>query len=254
MLLSGLFWRQVLAASHSPLPLLIAWRAFAISQLAKYVPGKAMVLVVRAGMVSAYGVSAGAVISSSIIETLLWMFVGAQIACLFLLFVDSGSAALRILILFSLCVCGLITVPPNFQKILGLVNRIRKRPQREPNSRPIFDWRTYFWGVVTLSVSWLFAGFSAWLTITSLPDIEFGLDRYGLVLATVAMATVGGFASLLPGGIGVRELVIIPMLSPSIGTLNAVLAAVMIRLTWIVAEAILSVTIELVFRFTRRSL
>jgi uncharacterized membrane protein YbhN (UPF0104 family) len=51
---------------------------------------------------------------------------------------------------------------------------------------------------------------------------------------------VAGFVSLLPGGIGVRELVMIPLLGARFGSVTAVVAAVVIRLVWLTAELVTS--------------
>ena len=44
------FWAQVIAATDHPVSWYTALRAFYVSAIAKYIPGKAMVLVLRAGM------------------------------------------------------------------------------------------------------------------------------------------------------------------------------------------------------------
>ncbi|MCH2398715.1 MAG: hypothetical protein MK364_06385, partial [Pirellulales bacterium] len=62
-----------------------------------------------------------------------------------------------------------------------------------------------------------------------------------LLTATVGLALVAGFLSLLPGGIGVRELVVTTLLVPVYGELSAILSAVLMRITWLLAELIASV-------------
>ena len=69
-----------------------------------------------------------------------------------------------------------------------------------------------------------------------LPGCELRPEDYWLTLACVSLATVAGFVSLLPGGIGVRELVLIPLLGPTIGPANAIIAAIVIRLVWLASE------------------
>ncbi|MEZ6097315.1 MAG: hypothetical protein R3C03_24340, partial [Pirellulaceae bacterium] len=110
-------------------------------------------------------------------------------------------------------------------------------------------WSTWFSGIVILSIGLLFAGLSAWLVVRALPDSPVEVKHFPVLLATISLATVGGFVSLLPGGIGVRELVIIPLLSPIVGTPLAVAAAILIRVCWMMAELVTSGTIEILFRF-----
>ena len=75
-------------------------------------------------------------------------------------------------------------------------------------------------------------------TVSGVRDIS--LADYPLTLTCVCLATVAGFVSLLPGGLGVRELVMIPMLGARFGSVTAVVAAVIIRLVWLSAELLTS--------------
>jgi glycosyltransferase 2 family protein len=47
---------------------------------------------------------------------------------------------------------------------------------------------------------------------------------------------VTGFLSLLPGGIGVRDALLMQLLAPLCGDANALIAAVLVRLVWLVSE------------------
>jgi hypothetical protein len=58
-----------------------------------------------------------------------------------------------------------------------------------------------------------------------------------VVIASVALATVAGFAvAVLPGGLGVREGVLMSALAPAIGSDQAVIASLLLRLVWVAAE------------------
>ena len=58
-----------------------------------------------------------------------------------------------------------------------------------------------------------------------------------MVIASVALATVAGFVvAVLPGGLGVREGVLMSALAPALGSDNAVVAALALRLVWVAAE------------------
>jgi uncharacterized membrane protein YbhN (UPF0104 family) len=64
-----------------------------------------------------------------------------------------------------------------------------------------------------------------------------------LLTAAVALAMVAGFLSLLPGGIGVRELIVIPLLQPQFGQVVAILSAVLLRIGWMAAELLVAVVL-----------
>jgi hypothetical protein len=57
-------------------------------------------------------------------------------------------------------------------------------------------------------------------------------------LAAVSLAMVAGFLSLLPGGVGVREYVVLTLLAPAVGTVAALVSAVLLRLCWLAAELV----------------
>ncbi|MEZ6092742.1 MAG: hypothetical protein R3C03_00675 [Pirellulaceae bacterium] len=80
---SATFWSRVLKSYGEPAPFVPAFRAFVCSQLGKYLPGKAMVVVIRTGMARGFGVTAGPAVAGTFVETLMWIFVGAQIASVF---------------------------------------------------------------------------------------------------------------------------------------------------------------------------
>jgi hypothetical protein len=58
-----------------------------------------------------------------------------------------------------------------------------------------------------------------------------------MLTAVAALATVGGFVSLTPGGLGSREWVLVETLAPHIGADHALVAAILLRLVWVTAEA-----------------
>ena len=58
-----------------------------------------------------------------------------------------------------------------------------------------------------------------------------------VVIAAVALATAAGFVvAVMPGGLGVREGVLITPLTPALGPDLSVVAAFLLRLVWVVAE------------------
>ena len=56
------------------------------------------------------------------------------------------------------------------------------------------------------------------------------------LVAAVAFAVVAGFLSMLPGGLVVRDALLMQLLAPMCGEANALVAAVLLRLVWLVSE------------------
>lgn len=80
-LLCGLFWHRVLRTLGQNVSLSIALRAYFIGHLGKYVPGKAMVVILRAGLVRGPGVEAPLAVVSVFFETLTMMSVVRDDGC-----------------------------------------------------------------------------------------------------------------------------------------------------------------------------
>jgi len=70
--------------------------AFFTSQLGKYVPGKAMVVVIRTDMIRGEGVNTKPAAASVFVETLTWLFTGAAIASLLMIVKFQEHRALQI--------------------------------------------------------------------------------------------------------------------------------------------------------------
>ncbi len=95
-------------------------------------------------------------------------------------------------------------------------------------------------GWIVMSLGWCLNGLSLWLVIRSMPETGITMDDFPLTLACVSLATVAGFVTLIPGGLGVRELVMIPLLGARFGAVTAVIAAIIIRFVWLASELLTS--------------
>ena len=251
MLPPGIYYHVVLKAMGGRPTWRESVRAFYFSQLGKYVPGKAMVVVLRAGSVKSERVAATVAATAVFVETLTWIAVGAAIG-LFLLafFVDLNP----ILVGFALALLGAAAIPtwpPIFRRLVRLLQVRRANPDIDQALLGL-NVATVAKGWLILSMSWLIMGFSLFFTLQSLPGVSISFSAYPVALAGVSLAVVVGFVSLLPGGIGVRELVMIPLLRPLVGTAAALMAVVLLRLIWLIADLCIVGIIQLVPALTRR--
>jgi len=67
-----------------------------------------------------------------------------------------------------------------------------------------------------------------------------------LLTASVALATVTGFLSMIPSGLFVRDLVLLQLMYPLMGKSAALVGALVLRLVWLVAEVLISGILYLV--------
>ena len=248
------FYEDILKASPTPIPALSAYRAYLVSHLGKYVPGKAMVVVMRAGMSAAHGARAATAAIATFYETLVMMAAGGLIAALgFALGGPSPSMTVTLPALAQLelpfyHLAGLfalglglaflvVVLPPCFRRLSLMVSL--PLPGVGPEALPRFSAGLLARGLRRGGESWLFLGLSQILVVRGLVPagrFEF-LSVLPVVIASVALATAAGFVvAVLPAGLGVREGVLMVALGPVFGQDLAVVAALALRLVWVAAE------------------
>ncbi|MDR3620704.1 MAG: lysylphosphatidylglycerol synthase domain-containing protein [Paludisphaera borealis] len=259
--LCALFYDDVLKASPTPIPRLAAVRAYLISHLGKYVPGKAMVVVMRAGMSAQHGARGATAAIATFYETLVMMASGGLIAAAgFAMGGPSPLATVNLPVLgatsipvFQLASLGslglglgfLVVVWPSVFRRIALVASL-PIPGAGPDALPRFTKRLMALGLARASLSWLALGLSQLAVVRGLTPWGYRelLATYPLVVASVALATVAGFViAVFPGGLGVREGVLMYALGPALGVDLAVVAALVLRLVWVAAEFVAALAV-----------
>jgi uncharacterized membrane protein YbhN (UPF0104 family) len=254
----AIYYERILRSSSAPLGFLAAWRTYIVSHLGKYVPGKAMVVVLRSGMAIPYGGRASTAAVATFYETLVMMCAGGLVAAAGFCS-GSGSNAvdftlpgwgqveLPIYRIAALSGLGLalaflvIVLPPVFGRVTSLI----ALPIRgvEAAALPRVTGRLLIQGLFWSSGGWILLGLSQLAVIRSFDpagaEAVAALGLSQVVIASVALATVAGFVvAVLPGGLGVREGVLMSVLSPALGKNHAVVAALSLRLVWVAAELV----------------
>ncbi|TWU49131.1 lysylphosphatidylglycerol synthase transmembrane domain-containing protein [Rubripirellula reticaptiva] len=208
-----------------------------IGHVGKYVPGKAMVLVLRGGVLARDGVKPMTSAISVFLETFLMMAVGAVVAA-----IATAGLPVPTWITVAAVAMGVAAGGPTLPPILRFVAAKVTRADPATLAADI-DWRLFFAGWAWSLLSWLFIGASFTVLITAVPSADPLppiATLYPIATAAICLAMVIGFASLLPGGAGVRELVLTSVLGIAIGTAHGLLAAIAARLMFIAVEAVLA--------------
>ena len=154
-----------------------------------------------------------------------------------------GKQALPIYLLAGVIGLGLglaflgIVLPAVFRRLSLLFSM--PFPRVGPDVLPRFSGGLLVRGLLWSSGAWLLLGCSQLAVAEAL--LKEGqhalLALLPVVTASVALATVAGFVvAVMPGGLGVREGVLMVALGPSLGQDEAVVAALALRLVWVVAE------------------
>jgi uncharacterized membrane protein YbhN (UPF0104 family) len=243
------FWRRTLASLRFPAPFLAVLRAYFLGQLGKYVPGKAMAVVLRIAVVRKWVQSMRIAIVSVFLETLTMMAAGGFLAFILSVAVLRSDTFISLIALAMALAPGLPTLPPIARRIAAFGVRRFERDdgsnsttpspaQIEINLRGI-NYRLLGAGWLAAAACWVLLGISLWTTLRAI-----GVDRPGLLtdlpvmITAVAFAVVAGFLSMLPGGLVVRDAVLMQLLAPVCGAVNALVAAVLMRLVWLVSEVV----------------
>jgi len=241
LLPEGLFWHWTLKALGQDVGLFETLRAYYIGHLGKYVPGKAMVIVLRTGLIHSHRVDTSIAVASVFLETLTMMAVGACIAVPVLAIWFSHNPAFIAAAVATAIVGGLPTLPPVFSRLARLLGVGRSSPAVAQKLAG-FDYRTLICGWTAMVAGWVVMGTSLWAMLRGLGCEADLAQSWYLYTAIVAMAVVVGFASMIPGGLFAREAVFTGLLAPMLGgdASTALIVAAALRLTWLVAELLIS--------------
>ncbi len=236
----GLFWHSLLGDAGLSRPLGVALRAYYVGTLGKYIPDKALVVILRGGLINPPAGQRWRTALTVVYETFSMMAVGAVIGLICLFWVEPQRKLWLLIALGTSIALLAFLTPPVFRRIAQTVSIPFGRKNEDVT--PALRYHTLARGVVLMLFGWLMLG-------TSLAGVIFGLggsieEASGLarILGTVALATSAGFLVLfMPSGLAVREYIIIELLAPQIGLATAVAASVLLRVIWTLSEILAAV-------------
>ena len=251
------FWRRLMNTFGGDVSFGDAARAYYCGHLGKYVPGKATALLIRAGLLKERGCRAGLAALSATYETLAIMGAGLAVGIALaplvfakllkshlpgsLTWLTESTFVLPVVVALA----GLAALPL-VAKLLTTIARKATPREFDGNSDatpPDISARLLLTGALVFLLAWMLHGLSLGLTIRSLSPAGFDLAQWPLWTASTALATSAGFFVLFaPGGIGVREGLLIETLriQPAIGVQIAVIAAILLRIVWFATEVVVS--------------
>lgn len=238
---SGLFWRRLLIAMGQSPGRFETLRAYYIGHLGKYVPSKALVIVLRAGLIRSNRVDTTLAAVSIFYETFTMMAVGAMVAGAVIVVMFRHQTTLALIAAGMAVMAGLPVLPPVFQRLARLAGIGRKDPTVTAKLAQV-SYGTVAGGASGIALGWVLTGLSLWAALRAggFASNEGTLHDMGLCVATAALAVVAGFLTLMPGGAGVREFVLIELLASPFGEAGALVSALVARLVWLVAELVIS--------------
>jgi hypothetical protein len=233
------------------LPRRAALRAFGASQVGKYLPGKAMVIVIRCAMTRDRGVPMVIGGFSTLYETTAMMASGALLALVVLAVqrlsagTPSGQQGAGLWVLGLAGIVGLplavVVQPPVFSRLTRLLTLPFSVPA---GSMPQpCRYSTLLRGLGLLAAGWGLIGLSMMASAGAVTGngatAALSPATWPVMTAAVGLATAAGFVVVvMPAGLGAREWVLFETLTPVLGHQQAVVAALALRLVCVVSEAV----------------
>lgn len=270
------FWRRLIVLLGGNVETYPLIRAYYCGSLGKYMPGKAAVILIRSAMLKQQQVSFVRASIASMVEAGAVMLVGCVVSLAFAMTIippdalpdwvseslpreSTSWSGLLLIVAVLLAATPVIAAPANW--ILARISRMveRRALMKKPNDRAISDphspdesdaepgglaigkltWQFLAKASLMLAVSWAGHGLSLLLVLRAMNPEALTLDNWIISTAAAAAGTsIGFFAVFAPGGLAVREGLIITVLAPSTGGATAVAAAGLYRLASLAAECL----------------
>jgi glycosyltransferase 2 family protein len=230
-------WRRLLGGWDQHIGFRAAARAWCLANLGRYIPGKVwsvtglVVLAQREGVRGSAAAASTVAFQGLVLGTGVAVVAGAT---------PHATSALRLIIGFVIAAGSLAVL------VWGPTARWLGRMMSASSPLKPLPLSAVGAGAVLMLLGWAVYGFSFWLFIQGLlPDPRISiLAACGVFTLSYILGTLALFA---PGGIGVRELVMISLLTPYLGSGGAVAASVGSRVLLTIGEvgaALLSVALS----------
>ena len=249
------FWKKLMQSLGGRVRFMDAARAYYCGHLGKYVPGKVVVLVIRAALMKDRGSHPTTAVLTAAYETLLMMGVGVTLAVALspLLVSESQiegwpiwirgmlSTLIASPILTPLLVVGacLLLLPLLSELLTRIAVAMTPREMVETGRKVRIPVKLVALGLAAFVVGWVMHGVSLGLTLRAVSVDALDVAHWPVWTGAVSFASAVGFVMIFaPGGIGIREglLIEILRLQPGISEKQAVVTAVLLRIVWFVTE------------------
>jgi glycosyltransferase 2 family protein len=233
LICSLMVWREVLADLGSRLSIPEAWRIMFIGQLAKYVPGSIWPVLAQSELAADRGIPRSRTALSVLVSYVVMICSGGVVAAVTLPFASGGWLARYIWVLILTPVVIVLLSPPVLNRLLGLLLRLSRQPPLHQGVSFMGLARTMAWAVA----GWLCNGLVIYVLMRQLAG-----DKTGTLLVSIggySLSWVVGFVAVFaPAGAGVREAVMVAILSTHTTTAIALTLALVARAIAVVADAL----------------
>lgn len=235
----GIAWLQILRDFGTE----VGWRsgayAYCLGQLGKYVPGKAMVILLRVGQLHRLGHPVRPAILSVFMETLTNFATGAVLGAML---IYSMSPPTWLFWLATLCMPIAIAalLPHPFRYLVAKISRSRIGNMPESIAHAI-DGRMMLRTCIWSGLGWLCQGTALWCVMLALSPAEtlWTWRAWCVCITSACLGGVAGFVAMVPGGAGIREVSVMWIMTSIVSAPAALLSAVVSRILAMLAEVLM---------------
>jgi len=243
------FWRELLADLGPTPPWKQVIRAYYCGHPGKYVPGKAMVMIIRAALLKPSGISPATAALTVTLDSVTYITAGSVLTLLLLPWLlatipklaELGEVArqptwLAGLVMTSV-VAGLSAIALIARASVRLIRKFAALdPQKTLLGREVRI-ATLLKGFSVFLFGWWLQGLTLGLVLRGVSGTPIDWSDWPMWTGMSVITIAGGFIAVFaPGGLGVREGLLMEMLRNQVGPHEAVVAAVMLRAVTMVGE------------------
>jgi glycosyltransferase 2 family protein len=226
-------WQVLLAGLGSPLRTTAVGRIYFIGQLGKYLPGSVWPILAQMELGTAYRVPRARSATTAVLAMMMGLLTGLVTALVTLPFAAHSEQYLWAFLAAPVLVACL------HPKLLNPLLRFAFKLARRPGLEEPLSGRVLVHAIAWSFAAWVFNGLQIWLLAVKL----------GAPLGQAALLSVGGYAFawcvgflviFAPAGAGIREVLLIAILAPMIGTGPATAVALVSRAVTILSDVIMA--------------
>lgn len=228
-------WRVLLAGLGSPLSFGVAARVMFVGQLGKYLPGSVWPILAQMELATEHGVPRARTATASLLNMPVAILTALLAALVTLPFTGGSTGYLWFIAAAPVLLACLHPKVLNY-----LINRMFKLAKRPPLEQPLTG-RVIAVSAAWSFLSWLLYGAALWLLAIRV-GVPAGVG-YPLSVGAFALGFALGFVIILaPAGAGIREVVMIAILSHPAGILAITVGAVVLvwRLVTIAGDVLVA--------------
>jgi hypothetical protein len=212
-LVRAMTWRSILFGFAFPVPRTAALRVWITSELSRYLPGAIWQVISRVRLIKPYGVRGSVTSTSQVLELVIFLLanVSVAVACLLFLGGKHVTGPARQWLFISIGLVPLLSLILHPRVFYGLTDRILRRLGKPAIANRLSMAHLFkLFALAIVGIVW--QSLALWVLLHG--PLGIGIRDWWILAGAYCLAWVAGFLAFwAPGGLGVRELVLIGALT-----------------------------------------